>query len=59
MTGWHADEATMRRWIDQSDSLTEGASVEQHLLSCSPCRARVAALVRAGSAASPVDLTAV
>ena len=34
MTGWHADETTLRRWIDQSDSLPEGASVEQHLLSC-------------------------
>jgi hypothetical protein len=59
MTGWHADETTLRRWIGQSDSLPEGASVEQHLLSCSPCRARVAELVREGSAASPVDLTAV
>jgi hypothetical protein len=54
MTGWHADEITLRRWIDQSDSLPEGASVEQHLLSCAPCRARVSTLVSAGPAASPV-----
>jgi len=59
MTGWHADETTLRRWIDQSDSLPEGASVEQHLLSCAPCRARVSTLVSAGPAASPVDLAAV
>ncbi len=59
MTGWHADETTLRRWIDQSDSLPEGASVEQHLLSCAPCRTRVSTLVSAGPAASPVDLAAV
>jgi hypothetical protein len=54
MTGWHADETTLRRWIDQSDSLPEGASVEQHLLSCAPCRARVSTLVSPGLAASPL-----
>jgi len=54
MTGWHADEITLRRWIDQSDSLPEGASVEQHLLSCAPCRARVSTLVSPGPAASPL-----
>ena len=54
MTGWHADETTLRRWIDQSDSLPEGASVEQHLLSCAPCRAQVSTLVSPGPAASPV-----
>ena len=59
MTGWHADETTLRRWIDQSDSLPEGASVEQHLLTCPPCRARVATLTSTGTAASPVDLDAV
>jgi hypothetical protein len=59
MTSWHADDATLRRWIGRSDSLPEGASVEQHLLTCASCRARVGALVGEGSAPSPVDLTAV
>ena len=59
MTSWHADDATLRRWIGRSDSLPEGASVEQHLLTCATCRARVGALVGEGSAPSPVDLTAV
>ena len=54
MTGWHADETTLRRWIDQSDSLPEGASVEQHLLSCAPCRAQVRTLVSLGPPAGPV-----
>ena len=39
-TGWHVDDAALRRWIDRADSLAEGASVEQHLLSCAACRAR-------------------
>ena len=59
MTSWHADDATLRRWIGRSDSLPEGASVEQHLLTCASCRARVGALVGEGSAPSPGDLTAV
>jgi hypothetical protein len=61
MTGWHVDDAALRRWIDRADSLSEGASVEQHLLSCAPCRARVNAAVGGGPAVgSPgVDLDAV
>ena len=63
MTSWHADETALRRWIDQSDTLPEGASVEQHLLSCASCRARVSTLAGgssgAGPAAIPVDLGAV
>ena len=54
MTGWHADEITLQRWIDQSDSLPEGASVEQHLLSCAPCRDQVRTLVSLGPPAGPV-----
>jgi hypothetical protein len=59
MTSWHADDTTLRRWIGRSDSLAEGASVEQHLLSCTRCRSRVGALTGEGGAASPVDLDAV
>ena len=41
MTGWHLDDDILRRYAERADSLAEGASVEQHLLSCEPCRARV------------------
>src|SRR5215470_1760166 len=53
MTGWHLDEATLRRYVGRTDSLAEGASVEQHLLSCGPCRARIT------PAADVIDLAAV
>jgi hypothetical protein len=33
----------LRRYAGRTDSLAEGASAEQHLLSCGPCRARVGA----------------
>ena len=46
MTGWHLDDDALRRYVERTDSLAEGASAEQHLLSCGPCRAR------AGAAAS-------
>jgi hypothetical protein len=41
MTGWHLGDDALRRYVEQADSLAEGASAEQHLLSCEPCRARV------------------
>lgn len=53
MTGWHLDDATLRRYVERTDSLAEGASVEQHLLSCAPCRARVTPAV------DVIDLTMV
>ncbi len=53
MTGWHLDDDTLRRYVERTDSLAEGASAEQHLLSCAPCRARVTA------AAGVIDLAAV
>jgi hypothetical protein len=53
MTGWHLDDDTLRRYAERTDSVAEGASAEQHLLSCEPCRARVTA------AASVVDLAVV
>ena len=43
MTGWHLDDDMLRRYVERTDSLAEGASAEQHLLSCGPCRARVGA----------------
>jgi hypothetical protein len=53
MTGWHFDDATLRSYVGRTDSLAEGASVEQHLLSCAPCRARVTPAV------DVIDLAAV
>src|SRR5215469_11707553 len=53
MTGWHLDDDALRRYVGRTDSLAEGASAEQHLLSCGPCRARV------NAAASVIDLAAV
>ena len=41
MTGWHLGDDALRRYVERTDSLAEGASAEQHLLSCEPCRARV------------------
>lgn len=59
MTGWHVDDDALRRWIDRTDSLSDGASVEQHLLSCDQCRARVNATVTARPVPGLVDLTTV
>jgi hypothetical protein len=53
MTGWHLDDGALRRYVGRTDSLAEGASAEQHLLSCEPCRARV------NAAAGVIDLAAV
>ena len=53
MTGWHLDDDTLRRYVERADSLAEGASAEQHLLSCEQCRGRV------NAAAGVIDLAAV
>jgi hypothetical protein len=53
MTGWHLDDDALRRYVERTDSLAEGTSAEQHLLSCEPCRARVTV------AAGVIDLAAV
>jgi hypothetical protein len=53
MTAWHLDDDALRRYVERTDSLAEGASVEQHLLACEPCRGRVTV------AASVIDLAAV
>jgi hypothetical protein len=56
MTGWHLGDDALRRYTGRADSLAEGASAEQHLLACGPCRARVGA---AAAAAGVVDFAAV
>jgi hypothetical protein len=53
MTGWHLDDDMLRRYVERADSLAEGASAEQHLLSCAPCRARV------NAAASVIELSVI
>ena len=53
MTGWHLDDDALRRYVERTDSLAEGASAEQHLLFCEPCRARV------NAAASVIDLSVI
>jgi len=45
MTGWHLDDDALRRYVERTDSLAEGTSAEQHLLSCEQCRGRVTAAV--------------
>jgi hypothetical protein len=53
MTGWHLDDDTLRRYVERTDSLAEGTSAEQHLLSCEQCRGQV------NAAASVIDLALV
>jgi hypothetical protein len=53
MTAWHLDDDTLRRYVERTDSLAEGTSAEQHLLSCEQCRTRVTA------AAGVIDFAAV
>ena len=43
MTAWHLDDDMVGRYAGRVGSLAEGASAEQHLLGCGPCRARVTA----------------
>ena len=58
MTGWHLGDDALRRYVERTDSLAEGASAEQHLLSCEPCRARVTAAASV-TGRSVIDLAAV
>jgi hypothetical protein len=58
MIGWHVDDETLRRYVERTDSVAEGASVEQHLLTCALCRAGVNAAATAVAPAA-VDLAAV
>ena len=59
MSSWHVSETALRRWIDRSDSLAEGTSVEQHLLSCGRCRELVTAALASETASDLVDLAGV
>jgi len=59
MTMWHVDDVALRRWIDRTDALPHGASVEQHVLACAQCRDRVGVAVRAEPARQLPDLDAV
>jgi hypothetical protein len=58
MTGWHLDDDALRRYVERADSLAEGASAEQHVLCCAPCRARVTAAARV-TGPGVIDLAAV
>jgi hypothetical protein len=51
MTAGHLDDAVLQRYVDGTDSVAEGASVEQHLLACALCRG--------GASADVIDLDAV
>ncbi|HUR51297.1 MAG TPA: hypothetical protein VMZ11_04155 [Mycobacteriales bacterium] len=42
-TTWHVDDAALARWVEGTDGSVAGASVEQHLLTCPECRAKVPA----------------
>ena len=42
-TAWHVDDEALARWVDGTDGSVAGASVEQHLLTCPECRAKVPA----------------
>lgn len=43
MTTWHVDDVALARWVEGIDGSISGASVEQHLLTCATCRAKVPA----------------
>jgi hypothetical protein len=47
MSAWHVDDDALARWVDGAETFARAASSEAHLLVCAPCRARVAAAVRA------------
>ena len=48
---WHADDESLRRWIDGNAGTLLGASVEQHLVRCESCRSSVETMV----AAAPLE----
>ena len=53
MTGtWHADDALLAGYVAGNAGPVNGASLEQHLLTCSTCRARIATHLPA----APLDL---
>jgi hypothetical protein len=58
MSGWHVDDEALRRYVERIDSVAEGASVEQHVVACARCRAKVNAAAGAVGVAV-VDFAAV
>jgi hypothetical protein len=42
---WHADDDLLARYVRGDAGALQGASVEQHLIHCSDCRARIASYV--------------
>ena len=58
MTGWHIDDEMLRRYVTGTDLAAEGASVEQHVLACAQCRARVNAPA-AGADLAVIDVAGV
>lgn len=42
MTSWHADDALLARYVRGEAGAVLGTSLEQHLLTCVDCRARIA-----------------
>ena len=48
---WHTEEALLAAYVAGSLHALEGASVEQHLVSCPDCRGRVAGLLEAADLA--------
>lgn len=53
MSSRHIGEDRLRRYVARTDSVDDAASVEEHLMVCAGCRARV------GAAADVIDLEAV
>jgi hypothetical protein len=47
MTGWHLDDDLLGRYVGGTVDAASGSSVEQHVLHCDGCRARVNALAGA------------
>ena len=47
MTGWHLDDDLLGRYVGGTVDAASGSSVEQHVLHCDGCRARVSSLAGA------------
>jgi hypothetical protein len=53
--GWHLDDDLLGRYVGGTVDAAGGSSVEQHVLHCDGCRARVNRLVRAQPEGFPLD----
>jgi hypothetical protein len=56
---WHVDEALLRRWVAGGAGAASAASVEQHVVRCPVCRARVAEATASVDAPALPDLNQV